>query len=42
MTSGIIQLVSNHKNSTPFLTGNPQITFFKSYLNHILIFILQK
>lgn len=29
MTSGIIQLVSN-SDSTPFLTGNPQITFFKS------------
>tara|TARA_B110001452_G_scaffold86130_1_gene70356 strand:+ start:12480 stop:13745 length:1266 start_codon:yes stop_codon:yes gene_type:complete len=29
MTSGIIQLVSS-SDSTPFLTGNPQITFFKS------------
>ena len=29
MTSGLIQLVSNGK-STQFLTGNPQITFFKS------------
>ena len=29
MTSGLIQLVSNAE-STKFLTGNPQITFFKS------------
>jgi len=41
MTSGIIQLVSNAK-STPFLTGNPQITFFKSVFKSYSNFYITK
>lgn len=41
MTSGIIQLVSNAK-STPFLTGNPQITFFKSLFKSYSNFYITK
>lgn len=41
MTSGIIQLVSNSK-STPFLTGNPQITFFKSLFKSYSNFYITK
>ena len=41
MTSGIIQLVSNAE-STPFLTGNPQITFFKSLFKQYSNFYITK
>jgi len=41
MTSGIIQLVSNSE-STPFLTGNPQITFFKSLFKSYSNFYITK
>ena len=41
MTSGIIQLVSN-ADSTPFLTGNPQITFFKSLFKSYSNFYITK
>ena len=41
MTSGIIQLVSN-ADSTPFLTGNPQITFLNRYLNQYSNFYITK
>ena len=41
MTSGIIQLVSNAE-STPFLTGNPQITFFKSLFKSYFNFYITK
>ena len=41
MTSGIIQLVSNGE-STPFLTGNPQITFFKSIFKSYSNFYITK
>ena len=37
---GIIQLVSNE--STPFLTGNPQITFFKSLFKQYSNFYITK
>ena len=41
MTSGLIQLVSNQK-STPFLTGNPQITIFKSLFKSYSNFYITK